>query len=62
MEKMECSIVEVVLPLLIFKVGVLFNYGASLCFVSLLALQTFWETFLAKNNVRSTPASLALKP
>jgi len=31
-----------------------------LCFVSLLAFQTCWVTFQAKNDVRSAPASSAL--
>jgi len=43
-----------------FKESVSFDYGVSLRFVLLLALQTFWATFPAKNNARSTPASTAL--
>ena len=41
----------------ILKVGILVNQSVSLSFISLPALQTFWVTFLAKSNKRSTPAS-----
>jgi len=41
-------------------VDVLLDDGASLRFVELLALQTFWTTFQANNNTRSAPASTAL--
>ena len=40
--------------------GVSLGYDVSLRFVLLLALQTCWATFQAKNNVRSAPASSAL--
>ena len=56
----ECSIVTVRTSFIVLKVGVSFNYGVSLRFISLLALRTCWTTFLAKNNVRSIPASSAL--
>ena len=46
--------------ILILKVGVSFDHDVSLCFVSLLALQTCWAMFQAKNNIRSAPASSAL--
>ena len=41
------------------KVGVSLDHGVLLSFVSLLALQTRWATFQAKNNVKSAPASSA---
>ena len=58
-ENTECSIVKVCASFINLKVGVSFNYGVSLRFISLLALQTCWATFQAKNNVRSAPASSA---
>jgi len=42
------------------KVGVSLNHGVLLSFISLLALQTCWATFQAKNNVKSAPASSVL--
>jgi len=42
------------------KVGVSLNHGVLLRFVLLLPFRTCWETFQAKNNVRSAPASSAL--
>ena len=42
------------------KVGVSLDYGVSLHFVLLLALQICWATFQAKNNTRSATASPAL--
>jgi len=44
---------------MIFKVGVSFDHGVLLHFVALLALQTPWTTFQAKNNARNAPASTA---
>ena len=43
-----------------FKLGVSLDHNASLFFVVLLAVRTFWITFQAKNNARSTPGSTAL--
>jgi len=60
MENTKCSIVKVRASFINLKVGVLLDHGVSLCFVSLLALQTCWVTFQAKNNVRNIPASSAL--
>jgi len=59
-ENTECLIVKVRTSFIDLKVGMSLNHGVSLCFVSLLAFPTFWATFQAKNNVRSTPASSEL--
>ena len=56
----EWSIVEACASFINLKVGVSLNHGVALCFISLLAFQTCWATFQAKNNVSSTPASSAL--
>jgi len=40
-------------PVIDLKVGVSLDQSVSLCFVLLPAHQTIWETFQAKNNVRS---------
>ena len=58
-ENTEWSIAKVRL-IYQLKVGVSLNHGVSLRFVSLLAFQTCWVTFQARNNVRSTPDSSAL--
>jgi len=60
-ENTECYIVKVCTSFINFKVGVLLDRGVSLRLVSLLALRTCWETFQAKNNVRSSPASCSLE-
>ena len=59
-ENTECSIIKVCTSFIDLKVGVSFNHGVSLRFVSLLAFQTCWATFQVKNNVRSAPGSSAL--
>ena len=59
-ENTECSIVKVRTTFMDLKVGVSLDHDESLCFISLLAHQTCWATFQAKNNVKSTPASSAL--
>jgi len=46
-------------PSIDLKVGVSLDHGVPLCFVSLLALQTLWAPFQAKNNVKSVPNSTA---
>jgi len=57
---MGCLIVEMCTSFIDLKVGVSLDRGVLLCFISFLALQTLWETFQAKNNVKSAPASTAL--
>ena len=42
------------------KLGESLDQDVSQCFVSLVALQTFYVTFQAKNNVISAPASTSL--
>ena len=56
-KNMEYLIVKVCASCINSVVGVLLDHGVSLCFVLLLALQTHWVTFQAKDNARSTPAS-----
>ena len=56
-ENTECLIVKVCTSFINLKLGVSLDHGVSLCFVSLLALQTYWATFQAKENVKSTPAT-----
>ena len=60
-ENTECSIIKV-FPFIVFKVGVRLIMVYHLCFVSLLALQTFWASFRAKNDARSAPANTAPTP
>ena len=43
-----------------FKVDVLLDNGALLCFILLLSLRARWAMFQVKNNIRSTPASSEL--
>ena len=57
MENMECLIIKARASSINLKVGVSLNRGASLRFVSLLALQTCWATIESKNM---PPASSAL--
>ena len=57
---MECSIIKGHASFINLKVGVSLDHGVSLYFVLLLALQTCWATFQAKDIVRSIPASSAL--
>ena len=57
---MERSTIKVCTPFIDLKVGVSLDHGVSLCFVSLLALQTLSATFQAKNNIRNAPASTVL--
>ena len=52
-ENMQCSIVEARTSFIDLKLDTSLNHGVSLRFVLLLALQTCWATFQAKNNIRS---------
>jgi len=59
-ENTERLIIKAHTSIIKLKVGMFLDHEVSLPFILLLALQTCWATYQAKNNVWSAPASSAL--